>query len=397
VNRKKSFKLILKLIAISSLAFSLLINSYGNVMADELSTLQNQYAVLQQKQQQLQQQLNSLNQQVTTASQKKAALDENIKVTQEQISLLNNQISTLNEQLNSENNNIAATQQSETANMNLYKQQMCALYEAGSVSYIQLLLSSKSITDFLSRYEILQAISQFDNNVIYNLKQEEAQLTADKAKVQANLADLQSDEGTMAAKQALLQADDAQQSQLVTELEQSKSSANQQYIAVGQQKNQTYAQINAIIAQEAAERARQLAQSTSGTKNVTALYVVKYAEGFIGVPYVFDCADPRYGFDCSGFTQYVFANAAGIALTHSAAEQSQVGTYVAKGNLQPGDLVFFDVNGGGYIDHVGIYVGNDQFIEANDGKDSPDEVIITGLFSSSYWSSRYMFAKRLIN
>jgi len=92
--------------------------------------------------------------------------------------------------------------------------------------------------------------------------------------------------------------------------------------------------------------------------------------------------------------QYVYANAAGVALTHSAAAQSGYGTAVASDNLQPGDLVFF-ATGGGSINHVGIYIGNDQFVAANTG--SAMEVTINSLFSSSYWSGYYVCARRILD
>ena len=80
---------------------------------------------------------------------------------------------------------------------------------------------------------------------------------------------------------------------------------------------------------------------------------------YLGVPYVWAGATPS-GFDCSGLVQYVFAQL-GIALPHNAAAQfhSPAAVSVPRNQLQPGDLVFF--NG---LDHVGIYVGNGDFIDA---------------------------------
>ena len=70
----------------------------------------------------------------------------------------------------------------------------------------------------------------------------------------------------------------------------------------------------------------------------------------------------RGGFDCSGFTRYIFAKY-GIVLPHSSAAQSQMGTAVSRGELQAGDLVFFQTNRRG-ISHVGIYVGDNRFVHA---------------------------------
>ncbi|ENK1242203.1 C40 family peptidase [Clostridium sporogenes] len=88
--------------------------------------------------------------------------------------------------------------------------------------------------------------------------------------------------------------------------------------------------------------------------------IVNYAKQFQGVPYV-GGGETTSGFDCSGFVQYVYKNAAGISLPRTTYDQINVGTPVSQSNLQPGDLIFPESN----IGHVGIYVGNGQMIHAS--------------------------------
>ncbi|BBI32000.1 C40 family peptidase [Cohnella abietis] len=95
-------------------------------------------------------------------------------------------------------------------------------------------------------------------------------------------------------------------------------------------------------------------------------------------------------FDCSSFTKYVFASQ-GISLKWGSVAQSKQGVYVAKKNLQKGDLVFFSVSTPGKINHVGIYIGNGQFIQNTIGG-SVNGVIISDL---SKYSSRYITARRV--
>lgn len=92
--------------------------------------------------------------------------------------------------------------------------------------------------------------------------------------------------------------------------------------------------------------------------------VLMQAAGLIGTRYRFGGSRPETGFDCSGFTSWVFAEAAGISLPRTAREQfARSGPSIAADQLQAGDLVFFEQSRRG-IDHVGIYVGEGRFIHA---------------------------------
>ncbi len=120
--------------------------------------------------------------------------------------------------------------------------------------------------------------------------------------------------------------------------------------------------------------------------------VVNAADSAIGVRYVFAGATPG-GMDCSGLVVYCYAKA-GITLPHSSAQQAKLGVAVSKANLRPGDLVFFDTDGGNNnINHVGIYVGNNTFISAQSGAGT----VKAASLSNGYWSSAYMTARRIIN
>ncbi len=88
------------------------------------------------------------------------------------------------------------------------------------------------------------------------------------------------------------------------------------------------------------------------------------AVGLIGTPYRFGGTTPQQGFDCSGFTSFVFREAVGVELPRTANDQfKQAGMPVSKQDLAAGDLVFFR-QGRGRIDHVGIYVGEGRFVHS---------------------------------
>ena len=117
--------------------------------------------------------------------------------------------------------------------------------------------------------------------------------------------------------------------------------------------------------------------------------IISTSMQYMGVPYVFGGTSPIYGFDCSGYVQYVFAQA-GISLPRTADAQYEVGIPISTADLMPGDAVFFTTYTYG-ASHVGIYVGDGNFIHASSSRG----VTISSL-SSSYYSTHYIGARRMI-
>ncbi|MDP4160659.1 MAG: C40 family peptidase [Bacillota bacterium] len=126
--------------------------------------------------------------------------------------------------------------------------------------------------------------------------------------------------------------------------------------------------------------------SSISSQKVSA--IIATSKKYIGVPYVFGGTTPA-GFDCSGFVGYVFSKN-GISLPRNSRDQFKVGTSVSRSNLKPGDLVFFSMAKNGVIDHMGIYLGNNQFINAASSKG------VTIYTMGPYWQSSYVGAKRVI-
>lgn len=117
--------------------------------------------------------------------------------------------------------------------------------------------------------------------------------------------------------------------------------------------------------------------------------ILKTAYSMLGVPYMFGGMSPG-GFDCSGFVCYVFAKA-GISLPRMVDGQFDAVVHVTRGNLQTGDLVFFETYCPG-PSHVGIYIGDGKFIHASSSKGISVAEVFTG-----YWGARYLGAGRVYN
>ena len=133
------------------------------------------------------------------------------------------------------------------------------------------------------------------------------------------------------------------------------------------------------------------AEGAEGSKALEfdAYALVGTALALRGTPYRNGGSDPS-GFDCSGFTQYVFAHY-GVALPREVREQYRQGQQIEPNELAPGDLVFFSTTDPG-VSHVAIVIGSDQFVHAP----SSSGVVRVERLRSSYWSQRYIGARRVV-
>ncbi len=119
--------------------------------------------------------------------------------------------------------------------------------------------------------------------------------------------------------------------------------------------------------------------------------VAIFALSLIGVDYRFGGDSPQHGVDCSGLVRYVFSQTTGIALPRTSAALGKTGLNVARIDLVPGDLVFFNTRH--FINsHVGIYLGDDRFVHA---PSQGGEVRIASM-ADAYWRTRFNGARRLI-
>jgi len=141
----------------------------------------------------------------------------------------------------------------------------------------------------------------------------------------------------------------------------------------------------------AATAAAVSSDTKSKTASRSAESIIDYARRFLGVKYVWGGSSAK-GFDCSGFVRFVFSHF-NVSLDRSSTAQAKNGSYVKKGNLLPGDLVFFDTNGGkNGINHVGIYIGSGKMIHSSS---SHKKVVISDI-DSGFYAKTYMTARRVL-
>jgi cell wall-associated NlpC family hydrolase len=140
-----------------------------------------------------------------------------------------------------------------------------------------------------------------------------------------------------------------------------------------------------------ANDATQSGETSGTTTPVAAKNLLQYALSFDGVAYRRGGTREEIGFDCSGFVRHVFDHVESVALPHSANAISKLGKVVSKAELIPGDLVFFRRTKK-IITHVGIYLGDNQFVHASSHRTG--RVMISKL-ADRYWAKHFTFGRRL--
>ena len=128
--------------------------------------------------------------------------------------------------------------------------------------------------------------------------------------------------------------------------------------------------------------------SSSGTSSTAVRdKIISFAETKLGSPYVWGATGPNT-FDCSGFVGFVFKKAADVNLPRVSSSQATFKPRISSMNMTKGDLVFFETTGKGRISHVGIYMGNRQFIHASSGS---KRVTVSSL-DSNYYNKTFRWA-----
>lgn len=130
--------------------------------------------------------------------------------------------------------------------------------------------------------------------------------------------------------------------------------------------------------------------SDEAAKNSSS--VLGRAVNTLGVRYRWGGSSPEKGFDCSGLVRYAFDDIDSVDLSRTSNAMARTdGKKVARGELEPGDLLFFNIRGG-RINHVAIYLGNDRFIHApRRGK-----AVTIDTLNKPYWKTHYAMAKRVL-
>ncbi|QIZ06856.1 hydrolase [Priestia megaterium] len=334
-----------------------------------------------------QKEINSTKVQINDFETKIQQLDNRISLSMEKSQELNDQIKTQQGKIEKTEAEIENAKNSLDAHKKVYSDRLKSIQLEGKQSiatYAELLLSSDNISEFLTRFTAISHIMETDTDLLNGLNDKEQALENAEEKLHNEFDQLKKSQVELASEQKKIEEDKKEVEKGIAE---AKNTLQNQQAQLAQQKAEEARQLAAQQqaqqrAQQAQQHSRQPAQQAQqqtqqqapvssrpsksappsvaaiSTNSGSASAMIAYAKQFLGVPYVWGGSTPS-GFDCSGFTSYVFRSV-GINLPRVSRDQQNVGTRISPSQVQPGDLVFR----GSPAYHVGIYIGGGQYIHA---------------------------------
>lgn len=279
-------------------------------------------------------------------------LDTQIEAVMGKIDSNKKEIAKTQNDIKNAENDLKSAQSNIQKGKELLGKRMRAMYISGSNGYLSVLLDSNGLEDFIARIDMVKAVISYDNKVIADYKSKADDISKKKDKLTAENKRLLTLKSDNEKKLAQLNSDKDKQKTLIAQAkEQQRLYASAEAAAV-----------SGAVKQVANIRksAPSISQSRGGAA-VSGNNVIAYASNYIGTRYVWGGTSPNPGFDCSGFTQYVYAHF-GVSLGRTTYEQINDGVAVSRSQLQPGDLVLFGSSGNPH--HVGIYVGDGAYIHS---------------------------------
>jgi len=307
-------------------------------------------------------------------------LDTSLEQAAEAYNYANIQLDKIDQDLASNQRHLRAARKSLGVAQERIAQRLRDLYVHGEGdSTLEVILGATSLDDVVTRLDAIQRVAKQDTTILNAVKQYRKEVETRRAQLTQARKDQARVVSERAAQRGAIEAKLSERRQLLSSVKDEIAR-----MQAAEQRRQAQLAAEARARAQAAQRAAELAAQQAAAQQaapaipaeistpdvaVEGSYdpnipaprygsVVSIALQYLGVPYVWGGSSPSTGFDCSGFTSYVFAQV-GVSLPHHAASQYSYGVPVPYDQLAPGDLVFFEGLG-----HVGIYIGGGQFVHA---------------------------------
>lgn len=242
--------------------------------AQTTSNLDSQYEQLQQQQKDIEKQQTEVKKKLQSNSADQAAIKQqiglinnNMSAIKSQIDLLNTQIDDCNQKIADKNAEIDKTQKEIEKNTEIYKERVCSMYEIGNVSRIEVLLSSKSMQDFLTRYDLIRMIQQHDKDLISKLNTDKTKLDTEKKDLDTQKAQLVAKQSTLDSQKKKYEAQDSESTKLYSQLKGESSKLQDQIDRLDKLEQEANDKLKEIIKkkQEEAEKKNPSSGYVGGT------------------------------------------------------------------------------------------------------------------------------------
>ncbi|MBW9153133.1 C40 family peptidase [Clostridium estertheticum] len=273
----------------------------------------------------------------------------------------------------------------------LFNSRMRVMYINRSDGYLSIILDSESFGDFISRVDNIKTVVEFDKKLMVNFEASQKELKEKQKNLKNTKESLLSLQVENKQKIDKIMVTKESQNKLITQLKSKEIVAKELQNKLNSESKGT--NISAQIIEPQVSVNKSLTKISEFKKSVPTYTpsrggatvsqgaIIAYASNFLGTPYLWGGTTPS-GFDCSGFTQYVYAHF-GISVGRTTFDQINDGVEVSRDKLQPGDLVFF----GSFANphHMGMYIGNNNYIHA---PHTGDVIKISALGRNDYVTAR---------
>ena len=355
--RRRSVRVFITVLLCMSISMS--------AQATSISELKKQKAETQKQLDGVTGSISGLNQQKKGITADINELDDQLVEVIASVSMIEDEIEELEEKIEVAKAEYDAAKAKEDAQYEAMKKRVKFMYEKGDLSYVQLLMESKNLSDMVNKADYIEKLYEYDRKMLLEYQKAKEEVEQAKIKLEDEQSELLTSKYELDEEKKELDNMLAEKKAQVADFDTQLAKAKQEAAAYKAKIKQQNSEIKKIEAEEARKAAA--AQKASGSNSAAIISgangsasgkeVASYACKFVGNPYEAGGTSLTDGADCSGFTYAVY-QAFGYSIPRNSTSQRNAGTGVNYSEAQPGDIIC-------YAGHVALYIGGGRIVHAS--------------------------------